>query len=182
MTVPDVGTQIGKAISEAPIGDLILSIATGIARAQQSLDLALLRSAAFMAGEFEDDNGEVKDSRVKLGGEEVSLLELGFTPTFYQFVETTIEVKISLSMNATQEQSQTNFDLKAKAGVESSIGWTGVGAQMTASVSAVTATNSSKFQYQAEASSMVRTRIVPLPPPALLEERLRRIVDKRYTK
>lgn len=180
MPTPDVGSKIGKAISEAPMGDLILSLATGIAEAQQKLDMTMLRSAILLTGEFEDEDGTVTKGTVKIDGEDVTLLELGFLPNFYHFTDTTIEVKISMSMSASDEKSKTKFNMKAKADAEASIGLGSVSGSVTATVSAVTTTHTSKFNYSAEASSTIRTRIVPMPAPALLEERLRRILDKKY--
>ena len=40
----------------------------------------------------------------------------------------------------------------------------------------VSASFSSKYQYSAEGSSLMRTKLVPIPPPALLEERIRALI------
>jgi hypothetical protein len=37
----------------------------------------------------------------------------------------------------------------------------------------VDATYSSKYSYSAEGASLLRTKLVPVPPPAILEERIR---------
>ncbi len=176
---PDVGAAVAKTLVEAPLGDMLLSIATGITEAQHALDMAMLRSACLMTGEYEEADGTVTDARVKLDGEEVSLLELGFTPTFYQFTDTTIEVKISLSMSTSTESSRETFDLNAKVDAKASVGFLSLNASVTANVSSVSASFSSKYGYNAEGSSTVRTRLVPVPPPALLEQRLRRSLDKK---
>ena len=180
---PDVGAAIGKALTEAPIGAMILSIAKGIADAQQALDMASVRAAMAMTGEVEDADGKKTNTMIKFDGEEVSLLELGFTPAFYQFTETSIEVKIALSMSTADESQKATFESTAKA--DAKAGWGGglsLAANVTASVSAVGATYTSKYSYSAEGSSSVRTRIVPVPPPALLEQRLRRSLDKKFAK
>lgn len=41
----------------------------------------------------------------------------------------------------------------------------------------VDATYSSKYSYSAEGASLLRTKLVPVPPPAILEERIRGFVD-----
>jgi hypothetical protein len=106
----------------------------------------------------------------------VSMLELGFSPTFYQFVDTIIEVKISIKY--TQEGSVTR---NSSAGSFSSSGRTqglrglifGGRRSSTVTTAHVNATYSQKFSYSAEGSSLLRTKLVPIPPPAILEERIR---------
>ena len=48
-----------------------------------------------------------------------------------------------------------------------------------ASVSSVSASYASKYSYSAEGSSLIRTKLVPVPSPAILEERIRNLVEKR---
>lgn len=179
MSSPDVGAAVGKALAEAPLGDMLLGIARGIAEAQEALDMAMLRSAILMTGEYEAPDGTKQKALVKLDGEALSLLELGFTPTFYQFTETTIEVKISLSMSTSTDSSRSTYDMNARAEAKAGIGFLSASASLTANVSSVSASFSSKYAYDAEGSSLVRTRLVPVPPPALLEQRLRRSLDKK---
>src|SRR5688572_25348579 len=97
-TTPNINVagSVGKALLDVPIGDMIVSLGQSIASAQLALDMNSLRTAQFMTGEFQDADGTTHKSLIKFDGEELSLLELGFTPTFYQFVETSIEIKISI--------------------------------------------------------------------------------------
>ena len=44
-------------------------------------------------------------------------------------------------------------------------------------VSTVSAAFASKYQYSAEGSSLLRTKLVPVPPPAILQERMRRLAE-----
>ena len=41
----------------------------------------------------------------------------------------------------------------------------------------VDATYTSKYSYSAEGSSLLRTKLVPVPPPAILEERIRALIE-----
>jgi hypothetical protein len=111
----------------------------------------------------------------------LSLLELGFTPTFYQFVDTIIEVKISISM--TQETSSLTSTGSSGTGRSMSFGFRfspfgkhrgGGGTQTT--VSSVSTEHQSKYSVTGEGSSLIRTKLVPLPPPPILEERIRAIM------
>lgn len=36
---------------------------------------------------------------------------------------------------------------------------------------------SQKYSYSAEGASLLRTKLVPVPPPAILEERIREVMD-----
>lgn len=110
----------------------------------------------------------------------VSMLELGFSPTFYQFVDTIIEVKISIKY--TQEGSQTtdsgssgSASFKSHSGLKGLI--FGGGRNAVVSSSHVNASYSQKYSYSAEGSSLLRTKLVPIPPPAILEERIRQQME-----
>jgi hypothetical protein len=108
----------------------------------------------------------------------VSLLELGFAPVFYAFVDTIIEVKISITISQSSESTvSTTTDSKASAiniGFRfSPLGRGRAAASRTVSTSQVNGTYSNRYSYTAEGSSLLRTKLTPLPPPAILEERIR---------
>lgn len=87
----------GEALLDVPMADIIERMGRAIAQAQVALDQASIQTAV-----------ELGDARLTLhnaGGAEItrSLLELGFLPTFYQFVETTIDITVSLSIRVGEE-------------------------------------------------------------------------------
>jgi hypothetical protein len=115
----------------------------------------------------------------------VSMLELGFSPTFYQFVDTIIEVKIAIKITRSFEStrtvktgSQTNSKVSSGGGLFGALFGAKKNDETTVSTSQVDATYSSKYSYSAEGSSLLRTKLVPLPPPPILEERIRRQLDE----
>ncbi|MCX7649854.1 MAG: hypothetical protein N2050_04810 [Flavobacteriales bacterium] len=120
----------------------------------------------------------------------VSMLELGFTPTFYQFVDTIIEVKISIKY--TQEGSRTFSSRESQSQQTSQRTFLGgiiggfVGGtsnrNTTVVTSQVNASYSQKYSYSAEGASLLRTKLVPIPPPAVLEERIRRMMELEFDK
>ncbi len=119
----------------------------------------------------------------------LSMLELGFTPTFYQFVDTIIEVKIAIKItresasSRTTKDTRTNkSDFKVGGGIFGAIFGTPSGGTSKVTTSQVDATYSSKYSYSAEGSSLLRTKLVPLPPPPVLEERIRRQLDEDVTR
>src|SRR6478609_552530 len=96
---------IGQDLLNVPMGDMIRQMAFAIADAQVQLDESSLRVAEMMSGKRVERNadgtpsGVVTDTRVTFHDEQLSMMELGFTPTFYQFVDTIIEVKIAIKMS-----------------------------------------------------------------------------------
>jgi hypothetical protein len=107
-----------------------------------------------------------------------SMIELGFVPTFYQFVDTLIEVKIAIHMTQSSElqdqrQIQNNQSFNAAKNSTKTV---------ATQVSTVNATYSNKYNYSAEGASILRTKLVPVPPPPILEERIRDLVqsEKEY--
>lgn len=116
------------------------------------------------------------DSTVFYVPSRVSMLELGFSPTFYQFVDTIIEVKISIKYtqdgstgsSSSSGQSNNNNNILGLRGL-----LFGGKRRATVTTSHVNAAYSQKFSYSAEGSSLLRTKLVPIPPPAILEERIR---------
>src|SRR5262245_45733632 len=99
-------TGIGQELLNVPMGEMIRDMALSIAEAQIALDTSSMRVAEMMSGWVweRDEKGKLKpavpgqnpqDTRVdftvfKNGArttDKLSMMELGFTPTFYQFVD-----------------------------------------------------------------------------------------------
>lgn len=164
-------SQIGKELLNVPFPQMVQSLGVGIAEAQFALDKVSIKIAQLMAGfKLDEQENLVRDEtsliKLKEGQPGVSLLSLGFTPTFYQFVETHIELKIAITMT-----SESQVDLGTKA---SGRAWSPFG---TVSAS-VNASYSQKYQYEASGSSEMRTKLVTVPIPAMFERRLKEIMDE----
>jgi hypothetical protein len=172
---------IGRDLLNVPMGDMIRQMAFAIADAQYELDESSLRVAELMSGEVREvaEDGTFtppRDTRVYFGRDadgdpaRLSLIELGCTPTFYQFVDTLIEVKIAIKLTretATERRtSGTQRTLSVSRG------------RISVTTTPVDATYSSKYSYSAEGSSLLRTKLVPIPPPAILEERIRNLLEE----
>jgi hypothetical protein len=175
---------IGQDLLNVPFPEMIKSMGLAIAEAQYSLDEVGIRLAQMMSGEYEvetiDPNTgnvstEKKEAYVTFDGEQLSLLELGFTPTFYQFVDTLIEIKVSISMSREYNYSRTRKSFSASGSAGHAIFWGS--AKMKGS--SVSASYAAKYQYSAEGSSLMRTKLVPVPAPAVLEERIRDVLDRK---
>lgn len=161
---------IGQDLLNVPFGEMVRNLGTAIADAQYALDSASLKIAQLMAGYRIDDSGNaVRDAAgfVKLGGTDYPLLLLGFSPSFYQFVETIIEVKMEISMHESDETITQTRDRKVDR--DKGILTTLVKGHKS-HVTTVTAKHSQKYSYSAEGSSLIRTKLVPIPPPAALQQ------------
>src|SRR5687768_4735932 len=95
---------IGQELLDVPFGEMVTSLGVAIGHAQFELDRVSLQIAQMMAGqEFtvpgeDGEPGEPQRLLVEFGGQRLSMLELGFTPSFYHFVDTIIEVKVSITI------------------------------------------------------------------------------------
>lgn len=179
---------IGQDLLNVPFPAMIRSMGLAIAEAQYELDLVSMKIARLMSGfapENEDDQNAASststENLVQIGpsaeADSYSLLELGFTPTFYQFVDTLIEIKMSISMS--QEDTRQTTIRQNSASVSGKVGFFSASAQVYAS--SVSASFASKYQYSAEGSSILRTKLVTVPAPAILEERLRALSERNAT-
>jgi hypothetical protein len=123
----------------------------------------------------------------------VSMLELGFTPNFYQFVDTIIEVKIAIKITRERSYTRTKSNSKTNKNTQKSRKHGGIfgavfggksqrntGSQV--STSQVDATYSSKYSYSAEGASLLRTKLSPVPPPPILEERIRNLMEMEQSR
>ena len=180
---------IGRELLNVPMGEMIRDMALAIAEAQVALDAASMRVAEMMSGKVWQLNPDgspmpastgvnPKDTTISFptfeGGRRVaakmSMLELGFSPTFYQFVDTLIEVKIAIKITQDSE-FKTNWSSRQET--RKQIGCS----ENTVQTTQVDASYTAKYGYSAEGSSLLRTKLVPVPPPAILEERIRGLLE-----
>lgn len=182
--------NIGRDLLNVPMGEMISSMALAIADAQVELDTASIRVAQMMGGRMPvlDDDGNKtgsEDTRVYFGlgddgkPQKLSMLELGFSPTFYQFTNNIIEVKIAIKMTYEREYTRsssvtTTGNTNKGGGI---FGWFGGKKTTKTRTSTVDATYSSKYSYSAEGSSLLRCNLVPIPAPAIFEERVRAMIE-----
>jgi hypothetical protein len=183
-------SSVGAEIGSVPIAEMIRAMAMAVADAQFELDKSSLMVAEFMSGkrplrdpttgELVDHTGKpatepvLIDSRVQFGydivdGKRVprllSMMELGFAPTFYQFVDTVIEVKLALKINKVSQPADP------RSGAASAR------EQIVISSTPIDGSYAAGYGFNMELASVFRTKLVPVPPPPTLEARLREIVQ-----
>ena len=196
-----------EELSGAPLADLIHAVAIAIADGQFQLDKASMRAAEFMSGQVllrdmdsgrlltlegqETDVPKIIDTRVYFGysydadgnrlANRLSMMELGFVPTFYQFVDTVIDMKLTLRLRRQSSETRTAKEVWSR---EQSVGGEAAGrSRRTKPKTVITTTPvdarySSSYNFSAEMTSKVSTKLVPVPPPAILEERIRALMDQ----
>ncbi len=194
-------------LNGAPLSDMIHAVAVAIADGQFQLDKAALRAAEFMSGQAllrDVDSGqlltrdghvtrvpEIVDTRVYFGysydengnrqANQLSMIELGFVPTFYQFVDTVIDIKLTMRVR------KQSFDVKTSREVwdtASTVGEQTAGRarklkqKTTLTATPVDALYASSYSFNAEMASKISTKLVPVPPPPILAERIRALLEK----
>jgi hypothetical protein len=149
--MPDVGQEL----LNVPFPEMVVKLATAIAEGQLQMDKVSCEIAKIM-GDEETSPVYIPDVTNDNKTIKTSLIGAGFQPTFYQFTDTIIEVKMAITMATTREKSAS---VSAKAGFGC----------FSASVNA---SYSSKYSYEVSGSSLLRTRITPVPPSTFLQSLL----------
>ncbi|MFH0808993.1 MAG: hypothetical protein V2A77_00760 [Pseudomonadota bacterium] len=153
-----MANQVGQELLNVPFPEMVTKLALGIAEGQFRLDQNSTEVAKFMA-ETKIPLPSIKDPSKTI---EFPLIALGFFPGYYQFQESTIEVKMAITMATT---STASVSASAKGG------WGPFAASVNASYSR-------KYEYKVEGSSLLRTRLVPVPPPTILQEYMEALMKK----
>lgn len=166
--------SVGQELLDVPLPEMVMKLGLGIAEAQRALDENSVETAKLLA-ETEVPLVLAMTQVIAADGTvsftqadpiDVSLLQIGLMPTFYQFAEATIEVTMDIKTTMSRE---TNVKVSAKAKVGFSM-WS---ASVKTDVS-----HNRKFGKEVKGTSRLVTRMVPVPPPARIEPVLN-VVDNR---
>lgn len=142
-------TPTYSTLEQAPLPQMVEKLGTAIANAQFAMDQNAIRIAGMLT-----DPGQ--GLQFDANEPPRTLLELGFTPTFYQITEATIDAKVTF--NASRS---TAFSIGGEVGVN--LGF------FTASVNA---SYSSKYSFDVGGSSSINARFVTVPAPSLFQDYL----------
>jgi hypothetical protein len=94
---PVAGMTPGEVLLDVPMSQIIERMGRAIADAQLRLDELSIRTAVLL-GESRLDFRNTAGALVSR-----SLLELGFTPSFYHFTDTTITIHVTLTMKVEEQ-------------------------------------------------------------------------------
>lgn len=198
--------SIGQELLDVPFPDMIYKMANAIAQGQRKLDKASLDTARALAKakvkvipdiyEIVEKKklSDTLDAGVALPGAgtgdidtvvvrtesakavDMTLMQAGLLPTFYQFTESLIEVKISISHRSSRSSEfevGAEFEVSTEAEAHGSLfGFGGSASVSTTFASHVNYKSSSTYDYSAEGSSLLRTTLKPVPAPARIIPRI----------
>jgi hypothetical protein len=136
----------------SPIGDLIASVGRGVAEAQRALDIAALETI----DQIYEGSGETAEA----------LRDIGYRPTWYQIPEVSAELKVAMRVEG--EKARQPAPGPAISSPRPFLQRPKVMAHATP----VDATYSNRFDYEVEASSKITFKVVPVPPPSSVEDRM----------
>lgn len=169
--------DIGSELQEVDFGDLIRSVAEGIADGQRALDLSSVNTLQILANTTVSLIPEVTETltpapfQVNVSGQgpvwvtgvrvsgnasdpvPMSALQAGLIPTFYQFTEATINMRLSIQLRQTTETDSTGTS-------QSSI---------SMFASHVNFRTKNTYSFSVNAASTVNVTIRPIPPPTRLQ-------------
>lgn len=171
-------TQVGNELQEVGFGELIRSIAQGIADGQRALDLSSIQTLQILSKTPVDVIPEVTEvitpepflvsvpgqpsgvwvtgARVLASAAEpvsMNALQAGLLPSFYQFTEANIQVKISIQL---RQATQSDTDKSEKTDV-------------FAFASHVNFRTQNTFSYSVDAAASVTVIMRPVPPATQLQ-------------
>jgi hypothetical protein len=172
-----IGATVGADLLAVPFPKMVLSLAQAIAKGQTALDKASLNTLKVLARTQFDYIPEITEvlqpgPTISAGGTTVtgvdvdliapralrmSMLQAGITPSFYQFTESVIEVKMAISSKV-EAQSEFEFGIETEA----SGGFLFASGSVSSHVNFRT---QNTYSYSAEGSSLLRTTLKPTPPP-----------------
>jgi len=163
---------IGQEVLDVPFGQMVYQVASAIAESQAALDRNSIEMLKVMG---DDKNSSVLIPMLDEYGNDVqiktSMIGAGFQPTFYQFSDAIIEVKMAISMSNDSESSwckETEYGPSTSTSLSLSGGRINV-KRSTVKASTINASYTNKFSFKEEASSTLRVRLVPLPPNPMMQ-------------
>ncbi|WP_152039631.1 hypothetical protein [Salinigranum salinum] len=152
----DAGRELVRRMDEIDFRDLIYGTAASVASAQSELDRNLAASMVEFAETKVDvvprvtrtieDDGTVTHTPAET--EERSLLDLGLTPTRYQFSEATVDVEFDLSFGVSETETEDETR-KSRLRVDTS-----------------EAHHQRRYYGTIDTTAKVSARLVPVPTPA----------------
>jgi hypothetical protein len=171
MATPPTITEVGNELQEVQFGEMLRSIAQGIADGQHALDMAAVQTLVALSNTYVDIIPEVSEIitpqplTVPISGQpsievtgarvtavasdpvQISALQAGLLPTFYQFTEVDIALKVSIAL---RQVTQTETDGTQTTGI-------------FAFGSHVNFRTQNTYSYSVDASSSVTATLKPVP-------------------
>jgi hypothetical protein len=186
--------SVGQKLLDVPFGDMIKEMAFAIAEGQTALDMNSVNVAQALAEteleagsvilyieETVDEDGNVTASNVVTNDQPMSLLTYGMEPRFYEFTESIIEVKMTISMKreySTERKYGREFKFTNESKIKGSYKSGGLAGLLfgkskasyenttnVAYTSTYDATYKSKYTFNESGTSLLRTTLKLVPAP-----------------
>lgn len=141
----------------APMGELIASVGRGVAEAQQALDMGSLGALLQIYGD-----PDTTDETLAL------LREIDYRPTFYAIPEVTSELSVALTVTG-QASSTAPLASPSAAPAAAAIAARSELAPRLF-VAPVDAGYQNRYGFDLRATSSIKFKIVPVPPPTQVEQ------------
>lgn len=164
---------VGEDLLNVPFPEMVSKLAIAIAQSQFKLDMASMEIARVMGDKEEapiylpvvklNSSSVLEEDQIK-----TSMIGAGFQPTFYQFTDTIIEVKMAITMQ--QDSSYERTTKGTQTTTTASGKWWSPSFRYTVTSTPVDAKYSSKYSYHVEGSSLLRTKITPIPPNQFMQK------------
>lgn len=178
---------IGQELLDVPFAELVRNLAFAIAEGQLALDRSSIETLRFLIENEVDIVPEITEiiepverqvnvgeGTIPITGANIlasgatpvrmNLLQTGLQPTFYQFTEAQIEVKMSISIKRTSESESNPGSNPTAVPIRRFT--------TRAFASPVNYRTSNTYSYTAEGSSVLRATLRPVPPPPRLTPRV----------
>jgi hypothetical protein len=190
---------IGQELLNVPFPEMVFKLANSIAQGQRALDKSSMETARALSKakvKVLTELAEVISPVVRTAGgvpytganittenpqyATYTLLQAGLMPTFYQFTESIIEVKITISTRteiSSEFEIGSEFESSVETEAEVHAGFFLFGGSAKVKTSStwsshVNYSSAAKYSYSAEGSSLLRTTLKPVPPPPRLIPRI----------
>ena len=173
-------TNVGHELLNVPFGEMVFQVASSIAHSQAELDRESINILKMMGDKenapvtlphLEYEGGKFKDVELT-----TSMIGAGFQPTFYQFADTVIEVKMAISIGSGSEyENKQSGEIKTSSTSASSYSngrYRSASYKTVVTSTPIDATYTSKYSFNQEGSSLLRTRLVPVPPNTIIQRQI----------
>lgn len=165
-------TSVSSELQEADFGEILRSVVQGVADGQRALDAAAVQTLIVLSNTTVEIIPEItevitaQNLTIPISGQpsitvtgarvtanasdpvQMTALQAGMLPTFYQFTEVDISLKLSIQIKTT---TQTNADGSTSTGI-------------SAFASHVNFRTQNTYAYSLDASSSVTATLKPVPP------------------
>ena len=167
--------DVGQLLTNVDFAEMLTNVGIAIAEAQTRLDHNSITILQEMCEKdtvslpaLKIENGVLTDEPIQ-----TSMIGAGFQPTFYQFAETIIEIKMTISVNLekSEEQKQSGEVKKQSLSLYRKRN-NRLGLRSVITTTPIDATYTNKYNFNQEGTSLLRTRLVPVPPNNIIQQQL----------